>query len=179
MSLFEENWTLPPSPPPPALRLGLGFRFGLGLVFGAIFIGCNCPRTLLNLLYPNFCYDEMVFSCNMFANVFLLLFLFSAKHNIFIIKKEKKLIFKIHQVRCFEVFSSSLRLLLKVWIWLRWQSRWRFKIVHHDGEQLGIYQKVGCYFNLYIARNEEFQFIWQKMYSGQRQMPYSKWRQLT
>ena len=38
-------------------------------------------------------------------------------------------------------------------------------------------QDVSC--NLYITRNEEFQFIWQKLYSRERQMPYSTWRKLT
>ena len=40
-------------------------------------------------------------------------------------------------------------------------------------------QKEGCAFNLYIVRNEEFQFIWQKLYSRECQMPYSTWGKLT
>ena len=60
---------------------------------------------------------------------------------------------------------SSLRLLLKVWIWYRCQNRkllspwWRtirflWKKVH-----IKTYSK-----RLYIARNKEFQFIWQELY---------------
>ena len=33
-------------------------------------------------------------------------------------------------------------------------------------------QKKGCSCNLYFKRNEEFQFIWQKLYSRERKMPY-------
>ena len=40
-------------------------------------------------------------------------------------------------------------------------------------------QKEGCPCNLCIGRNEGFQFIWQIMYSRQRQMPYSRWKKLT
>ena len=40
----------------------------------------------------------------------------------------------------------------------------------HDGEQLGFYKKVhiraGCSCNNYIARNEEFQFIWKNCTQG-------------
>ena len=43
-----------------------------------------------------------------FANAFLLLFLFSVKHDIFILKKEKKLIFNIHQVRCYLFFIVEI-----------------------------------------------------------------------
>ena len=60
---------------------------------------------------------------------------------------------------------------------------------HHDGEELGFYkkstsrskvQKEWCSCNLYIiARNEEFQFIWQNQYSRERQIAYSTWRKLT
>ena len=52
------------------------------------------------------------------------------------------------------IISSSLRLLLKVWIWYRYQNR---KLYHHDGEQLLFYsayqnteQKEGCSCNPYI-----------------------------
>ena len=46
---------------------------------------------------------------------------------------------------------------------------------HHDGEQSDFHKKIHidkkerCSCNLYIvARNEEFQFIWQKLYSRER-----------
>ena len=64
------------------------------------------------------------------------------------------------------IISSSLRLLLKMWIWYRCQNRIENYYLH-DKEQLGFYKKVHskhrekCSCNLYIARNEEFQFIWQ------------------
>ena len=61
------------------------------------------------------------------------------------------------------IISSSLRLLLKVWIWYRCRNR-IVNYYHHDGEQLSFYKKVhiktqsriSC--NLYPARNQEFQF---------------------
>ena len=55
---------------------------------------------------------------------------------------------------------------------------------NHDGEQLLFYkksahqntgQKEGCRCNIYIiARNQEFQFIWQKLYSREHQMLWRK-----
>ena len=33
-------------------------------------------------------------------------------------------------------------------------------------------QMQGCSCNLYLARSEEFLFIWQKLYSRERQIPY-------
>ena len=69
--------------------------------------------------------------------------------------------------------------------WYRCQNR---KSYHYDGEQLNFLNKIyiktrskmkdlSC--DLYIGRNEEYQFIWQKLYSGERQMPYSTWRKST
>ena len=59
------------------------------------------------------------------------------------------------------IISSSLRLLLKVWIWYRYQNRLQ-NYYHLDGEKLGFYRKVHiktrakgrCSSNLCIARNE-------------------------
>ena len=62
----------------------------------------------------------------------------------------------------------------------RWDYCWKCEFdtdvkiknsYHHDGEQLGFHKntyqnkepKGGCSCNLCIARNEEFQFIWQKL----------------
>ena len=63
---------------------------------------------------------------------------------------------KVH-IKWDVVISSSLRLLMKVWIWYRCQNRTE-SYYHHDVEQLGTYknteQKEGCSCNLYIARNE-------------------------
>ena len=47
------------------------------------------------------------------------------------------------QIKWDVIISSSLRLLSKVWIWYRCQNR---KLIspwwnHHDGEQLGFYNK--------------------------------------
>ena len=61
-------------------------------------------------------------------------------------------------------------------------SKQNRKLFRHDGEQLGFYKKVhqnteqkeGCSCNLYITRNEEFQFIWQKLYSRKHEMPYEE-----
>ena len=71
------------------------------------------------------------------------------------------------------IFSSS-RLLLKVWIWYRCQNRkllsplWRAirfleKSKFQNPHKLS--EKKACPCNLCIARNEEFQFIWQKPFS--------------
>ena len=38
------------------------------------------------------------------------------------------------------VISSSMRLLMKVWIWYRRQNRIE-NYYHHDGEQFGFYKK--------------------------------------
>ena len=76
------------------------------------------------------------------------------------------------------VISSSLRLMLKVWIRYRCQNRVESYYLT-DGDQLGFYKKViskrraGGSCNLYITRNEEFKFMWQKLYPRKRQMPYS------
>ena len=76
------------------------------------------------------------------------------------------------------IISSSLRLLLIEWIWYRCQNRIE-NYHHHDGEQLGFYKKVhNTEQVIFIARNEEFQFIWKKLYSRDRKMPYSR-RKLT
>ena len=37
----------------------------------------------------------------------------------------------------------------------------------------------GCSYNFYIARNKELHLIWQKLYSGERQMPCSPCRKST
>ena len=47
---------------------------------------------------------------------------------------------KVH-IKWDVVISSSLRLLMKVWIWYRCQNRIE-NYYHHDGEQLGFYKKV-------------------------------------
>ena len=55
------------------------------------------------------------------------------------------------------IISSSLRLLLKVWIWYRCQNRME-NYYHHDGEQLGFYIKylskhrAGCSSDLFKQR---------------------------
>ena len=69
------------------------------------------------------------------AKVFLLSF-FSLKHDIFIIKS----CFITH-IKWDVIISSSLRLLLKVWIWYRCQNRIE-NYYHYDGEQLGFAKKV-------------------------------------
>ena len=75
----------------------------------------------------------------------------------------------------------------------RWDYCWKCEFdtdvkiencYHHDGEQLGFYEKLHiktqCILVIFdIARNEEFQFIWQKLYSRERQMLHSTWRKLT
>ena len=64
----------------------------------------------------------------------------------------------------------------------RWDYCWKCEFAtdvkrenyyYHDGEQLGFYEKST------FARNKEFQFIWKKLYSSERQMPYLTWRKLT
>ena len=47
---------------------------------------------------------------------------------------------KVH-IKWDVVISSSLRLLMKVWIWYRCQNRIE-NYYHHDEEQLGFYKKV-------------------------------------
>ena len=82
------------------------------------------------------------------------------------------------------IISSSLRLLLKVWILYRYQNR---KSYHHDGEQLLLYrsyqnteQKEGCsYVILILMQRQRIPIYLIKLYSRERQMPYSTWRKLT
>ena len=68
---------------------------------------------------------------------------------------------KVH-IKWYVVISSSLRLLMKVWIWYRCQDGIENYYLH-DGEQSGFYKKVHikntkqeeeCSCNLYIPRNE-------------------------
>ena len=72
-----------------------------------------------------------------FTKVFLLLFVYSLKHDIFIIKK----LFHnmITHIQWDVIISSSLRLLLNVWIWYRCQNRIE-NYYQHDGEQLSFYE---------------------------------------
>ena len=75
----------------------------------------------------------------------------------------------------------------------RWDYCWKCEFdtdikiqsyYNHDGEQLLFYKKSthqntdqeeGCPCNIYIiARNQEFQFIWQKLCSRERQMLWRK-----
>ena len=72
----------------------------------------------------------------------------------------------------------------------RWDYWWKCEFetdvkienfCNHDGEELLFDKKVhkGCSCNLYmIARNEEFQFLWLKLYSRERQMRYSAWKKI-
>ena len=76
---------------------------------------------------PEFYYTFKAFSTQNFT--------FSLKHDIFIIKNS----FTVH-IKWDVIISSSLRLLLKMWIWYRCQNR--IKNYHHDGKQLGFYEKV-------------------------------------
>ena len=93
--------------------------------------------------YPKFCYDGMVLLCNMFCQDFSSVYCYLITH-----------------IKWDVIISSSLRLLLKVWIWYRCPNRIE-NYYHHDGEQLDFYKKyiskhrAGC-------SSEEFQFIWQK-----------------
>ena len=95
---------------------------------------------------------------------------------------------KVH-IKWNVVISSSLRLLMKVWIWCRCQNRIE-NYYHHDREQLGFYEKeyiktqskkkdVLVIFAL--QETNEFQFIWQKLHSRELHIhiSYSTWRMLT
>ena len=71
------------------------------------------------------------------------------------------------------------------WRWYRFQYR---KLLSHRQRTIRFFknstyqntdQKEKCSCNLYIVRNEEFEFIWQKLYLRERQTPYSTWRKLT
>ena len=85
------------------------------------------------------------------------------------------------------VISSSLWLLMKVWIWYRWQSRIE-NCYHHDGKQLGFYKMVDIKTQskkedvlaiLTLQEANESQFISQKLYSRERAIAYSTWRKFT
>ena len=55
--------------------------------------------------------------------------------------KRKKFVLKLSSSIKWEVIiSSSLRMLLKVWIWYKYQNSLQ-NYYHHDGEQLGFYKK--------------------------------------
>ena len=101
----------------------------------------------------------MILLCNMLCEDI------SLKHDIFITKHKWDVI----------IFSSC-KLLLKVRIWYRCQNRIE-NSDQHDGELFFIKKYVwkGNIGQdvLYIARNEEFQFIWQKLCSRGRQIPFS------
>ena len=78
-------------------------------------------EVILEFYYPfKFCYDGMVLLCmNMLCQDFCYCYF-------------------ITHIKWDVIISSSLRLLLKVWIWYRSQNR----IYHHHGEQLGFYKKI-------------------------------------
>ena len=78
-----------------------------------------------------------------------------------------------HHVTCYQFFIVEI-IVENVNKMMSKQIR---KFYHHDGEQLGFYEKIHIKTqskrkrgsrNLYIARNEEFQFISQKLYSRER-----------
>ena len=108
---------------------------------------------------------ELFWYVTCFAKVFLLLFFFSQTWYFII----KELFRNTYQVRYCHFFI--IEIVVKVWIWYRCQNRIE-NDYHHDGDQLAFYknvliktqQKEGCSCNPYFAWNEEFQFIWQKMY---------------
>ena len=58
------------------------------------------------------------------------------------------------------IISSSLRLLLNVWIWYRCQDRIE-NCYHHDGEQLGFYKNTNPYENTEQNEGCSFNFILQ------------------
>ena len=58
------------------------------------------------------------------------------------------------------IISSSLRLLLNVWIWYRCQNR-IVNYYHHDGEQLGFYKNTNPYENTEQNEGCSFNFILQ------------------
>ena len=114
----------------------------------------------------------MVMLCSMLWQDFSFT-VFSLKHDVLIIKHT----------------SSEMLSFLH-----RWDYCWKCEFdadvkienyYQHGGEQLGFYKKyiskyrAGCFCNLYIARNKEFQFIWQRLGSRERQILYSTWRKLT
>ena len=93
---------------------------------------------------------------------------------------------KVH-IKWDVVISSLLRLLMKVLIWNRCQNRIE-NYYHHDGEQLGFYKKVHIKTQskkkdvlviFTLQKTNEFQFIWQKLFSRERPIAYSTWRKLT
>ena len=103
---------------------------------------------------------------------------FSLKHENFIMKK---LFYNTYEVRCYhfliaEIIVESVSLIQT--------SKWEIIITMVEKFlQKSTYQNTEqnkeCSCNLYIARNGEFQFIWQKLYSRECQMPYSTWRKWT
>ena len=94
----------------------------------------------------------MVLLCNIFCQCFSVTIFFLI-HD-----------YNTHQVRCYHLFIVEITVESVNLIQMSKQNR---KLFPHDGEQLGFYKKVhqnteqkeGCSCNLYITRNEEFQFI--------------------
>ena len=85
------------------------------------------------------------------------------------------------------VISQSLIVLMKVWIWYRSQNTIG-NCDHHDGGQFVFYKKLqfktqskkkDVLVIFTLQETNEFQFIWQKLYSRERPTAYSTWRKLT
>ena len=91
--------------------------------------------------YPKFCYDEKILLCSMF----LLLFFFPSN----MIFLSLKSCFITH-IKWDVIISSSLRLLLKVWIWYRCQNRIE-NHYQHDWEQLDRFYKK-TQFPIYLTK---------------------------
>ena len=95
--------------------------------------------------YPKFCYDEKILLCSMFCQSFYYCFFFLSN----MIFLSLKSCFITH-IKWDVIISSSLRLLLKVWIWYRCQNR----IENHyqrDWEQLNRFYKK-TQFAIYLTK---------------------------
>ena len=96
---------------------------------------------------------------------------------------------KVH-IKWDVVISSSLRLLMKVWIWYRCQNRIE-NYYHHDEEQLGFYKKVHTKTQsmskkkdvlAILRRKKRMSFNLldkKKLYSRKLSIASSTWRKLT
>ena len=88
-------------------------------------------------------------------------------------------VYSTHQVSFYHFFIVEI--IVESVNLIRCQNR-KENYYYHDGEQLGFDNKVHiktqgkirCSCNLYLARNEEFQFILQNLYSRNSQSTYSQ-----
>ena len=89
--------------------------------------------------------------------------------------------FSVTHIKWDDIISSSLRLLLKMWICYRYQNRIENYTTMMENGYVFIKKYIsthrpGCSCNLYICKKRRIPIYLTKLYSKERQMPYSTWR---